>query len=174
MEKEALTKKFEGILGPEGLISGREQLQTYERDSLAGYAAVPKLAVLPETAEQVQKVVKVCHDEGVPFVARGSGTCLSGGALPLEEGILIVLSRMRRILEVDIPNRRVVVEPGVINLWVTQEVAEAGYYYAPDPSSGLVSSIGGNVTENAGGVHCLKCSFTTNHVSGLEVMLPDG
>jgi glycolate oxidase len=174
VEKEALTKKFEGILGPEGLISGREQLRTYERDSLAGYAAVPKLAVLPETAEQVQKVVKVCHDEGVPFVARGSGTGLSGGALPLEEGILIVLSRMRRILEVDIPNRRVVVEPGVINLWVTQEVAEAGYYYAPDPSSGPVSSIGGNVAENAGGVHCLKYGFTTNHVTGLEVVLPDG
>jgi glycolate oxidase len=116
----------------------------------------------------------VCYEEGVPFVARGSGTGLSGGALPIESGVLIVLARMRRILEVDIPNARAVVEPGVINLWVTQAAAPEGFYYAPDPSSQLVCSIGGNVAENSGGAHCLKYGFTTNHVTGLEVVLPDG
>jgi glycolate oxidase len=162
------------ILGPEGVVSEREQLRTYECDGLTSYRVIPSLVVLPETADQVQQVVRVCHEEGVPFVARGSGTGLSGGALPVEQGVLIVLARMRRILEVDIPNQRVVVEPGVINLWVTQEVAPEGYYYAPDPSSQLVCSIGGNVAENSGGAHCLKYGFTTNHVTGLEVVLPDG
>ena len=138
------------------------------------YRVIPDLVVLPESAEQVQQIVKTCYDEGIPFVARGSGTGLSGGALPVESGVLIVLTRMRRILEVDIPNERVVVEPGVINIWVSQEVADEGYYYAPDPASQIVSSIGGNLAENSGGVHCLKYGFTTNHVMGAEVVLPDG
>ena len=137
------------------------------------YRVIPSLVVLPESAEQVQQVVKACYKEGIPFVARGSGTGLSGGALPVESGVLIVLTRLRRILEVDIPNGRVVVEPGVINVWVSQEVADEGYYYAPDPASQIVSSIGGNLAEN-GGVHCLKYGFTTNHVMGAEVVLPDG
>jgi glycolate oxidase len=161
-------------VGPDGLVLEREQLRTYECDGLTSYRVIPSLVILPESAEEVRKAVRVCHEEGVPFVARGSGTGLSGGALPVEQGVLIVLARMRRILEVDIPNQRVVVEPGVINLWVTQEVAPEGYYYAPDPSSQLVCSIGGNVAENSGGAHCLKYGFTTNHVTGLEVVLPDG
>src|SRR3990170_176748 len=107
-------------------------------------------------------------------VPRGAGTGLSGGALPVEEGLVISLSRMNQILEIDIPNQRVVVEPGVINLWVTNAVSSSGYYYAPDPSSQLVCTIGGNVAENSGGVHCLKYGVTTNHVLGLEVVLPDG
>jgi glycolate oxidase len=174
METTTLAGKMAEILGPKGVISEREQLRTYECDGLMNYRVIPRLVVLPETADQLQKVVKVCHDEGIPFVARGSGTGLSGGALPHEEGVLIALARMREIVEVDIPNQRVVVEPGVINLWVTQEVAPQGYYFAPDPSSQLVCSIGGTVAENSGGVHCLKYGFTTNHVTALEVVLPDG
>ncbi len=174
MEREALIKTMKSILGPEGVISEREQLRSYECDGLMNYRVIPDLVVLPESAEQVQKIVRTCYEEGIPFVARGSGTGLSGGALPVEAGILIVMSRMRKILEVDIPNQRVVVEPGVINVWVSQEVADEGYYYAPDPASQIVSSIGGNLAENSGGVHCLKYGFTTNHVMGAEVVLPDG
>ena len=174
MERGRLIQTMEGILGPEGVISEREELRSYECDGLMNYRVIPELVVLPETAEHVQQVVKLCYDEGIPFVARGSGTGLSGGALPVESGVLIVLSRMRKILDVDIPNQRVVVEPGVINIWVSQEVADAGYYYAPDPASQIVSSIGGNLAENSGGVHCLKYGFTTNHVMGAEIVLPDG
>src|ERR671939_912673 len=174
MEREQLIQTMQTILGPEGVISDREQLRTYECDGLMNYRVIPDLVVLPESTEQVQSIVKVCYDEGIPYVARGSGTGLSGGALPVESGILVVLSRMRRILEVDIPNQRIVVEQGVINMWVSQEVADEGYYYAPDPASQIVSSIGGNLAENSGGVHCLKYGFTTNHVMGAEVVLPDG
>ena len=174
MDRGQLIETMQEILGPEGVIHKHEELRTYECDGLMNYRVIPDLVVLPESAEQVQQMVKACYDEGIPFVARGSGTGLSGGALPVESGVLIVLTRMRRILEVDIPNGRVVVEPGVINMWVSQEVADEGYYYAPDPASQIVSSIGGNLAENSGGVHCLKYGFTTNHVMGAEVVLPDG
>src|SRR5215212_7373698 len=173
MDRGQLIETMQEILGPEGVIHKHEELRTYECDGLMNYRVIPDLVVLPESAEQVQHVVKTCYDEGIPFVARGSGTGLSGGALPVESGVLIVLTRLRRILEVDIPNGRVVVEPGVINVWVSQEVADEGYYYAPDPASQIVSSIGGNLAENSGGVHCLKYGFTTNHVVGAEVVLPD-
>ncbi len=174
MERSRLIETMESILGAQGVIHEHEQLRTYECDGLMNYRVIPELVVLPESAEQVQQVVKVCYEEGIPFVARGSGTGLSGGALPVKSGVLIVLARMRKILEVDIPNQRVVVEPGVINIWVSQEVADEGYYYAPDPASQIVSSIGGNMAENSGGVHCLKYGFTTNHVMGAEVVLADG
>jgi glycolate oxidase len=174
MERSRLIETMESILGAQGVIHEHEQLRTYECDGLMNYRVIPELVVLPESAEQVQQVVKVCYEEGIPFVARGSGTGLSGGALPVKSGVLIVLARMRKILEVDIPNQRVVVEPGVINIWVSQEVADEGYYYAPDPASQIVSSIGGNLAENSGGVHCLKYGFTTNHVMGAEVVLADG
>ena len=174
MDRGQLIETMQEILGPEGVIHKREELRTYECDGLMNYRVIPDLVVLPESAEQVQQIVKSCYDEGIPFVARGSGTGLSGGALPVESGVLIVLTRLRRILEVDIPNGRIVVEPGVINVWVSQEVADEGYYYAPDPASQIVSSIGGNLAENSGGVHCLKYGFTTNHVMGAEVVLPDG
>src|ERR671916_602851 len=174
MERARLVETMESILGPEGVISEREELRAYECDGLMNYRVIPELVVLPVTAEQVQQVVRLCYEQGIPFVARGSGTGLSGGALPVESGVLIVLARMRRILEVDIANERIVVEPGVINLHVTQEVAGEGYQYVPDPSSQLVSSIGGNLAENSGGVHCLKYGFTTNHVTGAEVVLADG
>ena len=162
------------VLGAGGVIAEWEQLRTYECDGLTSHRVIPSLVLLPDTAEQVRAVVRICHDAAIPFVARGSGTGLSGGALPVEQGVLISLARMRAILDVDLPNQRVVVQPGVINLWVTREVAPHGYYFAPDPSSQLVCSIGGNVAENSGGAHCLKYGFTTNHVTGLEVVLADG
>lgn len=135
---------------------------------------MPSAVVLPRTTEQVQAIVRLCHSDRVPFVSRGSGTGLSGGALPVEGGIVISLARMNRILDVDILNQRVVVEPGVINLDVTKKVTPYGYFYAPDPSSQSVCTIGGNVAENAGGAHCLKYGFTTTHVVGVEVVLSDG
>jgi glycolate oxidase len=159
---------------PSGLITAMNQLQTYECDGLTNFRTVPGAVVLPRTTEQVQAVVRICAQHRIPFVARGSGTGLSGGALPAEGGIVISFARMNRILEIDIPNQRVVVEPGVINAHVTEAVAAQGYFYAPDPSSQSVCSIGGNVAENAGGAHCLKYGFTTTHVLGLEVVLPSG
>jgi glycolate oxidase len=158
----------------EGLITSREELRTYECDGLTNFRVVPLAVTLPSTAEQVQAIVRLCAQERVAFVARGSGTGLSGGALPVQGGIVISLARLNRILELDIPNARVVVEPGVINAAVTQRVAPYGYFYAPDPSSQSVCTIGGNVAENSGGAHCLKYGFTTTHVLGLEVVLPDG
>ncbi|WP_047863742.1 FAD-linked oxidase C-terminal domain-containing protein [Rubrobacter aplysinae] len=174
MHTERIAADMERILGAQGVISEHEQLRTYECDGLMNYRVIPSLVVMPESGGQVQEILKLLYDEGIPWVARGSGTGLSGGALPVAEGVLIVLSRMRHILEVDLENQRVVVEPGVINLWVSQEVAGDGYYYAPDPASQIVSSIGGNLAENSGGVHCLKYGFTTNHVMGAEVVLADG
>ncbi len=166
--------ELQAVVGEGGLIAEHDQLKTYECDGLTNFRTMPEAVVLPRSTAEVQGVVRVCHREKMPFVARGSGTGLSGGALPAEGGIVISLARMNRILEVDIPNQRVVVEPGVINLQVTQRVAPHGLYYAPDPSSQQVCSIGGNVAENAGGAHCLKYGFTVNHVLGLEVVLPDG
>jgi glycolate oxidase len=148
-------------------------LATYESDGLLQYKVRPGAVVLPDTAEEVQAIVKACHDGGIPWVARGAGTGLSGGALPVEEGVLIVLSRMRRILEVDLDNQRVIVEPGVSNVEVTKAVAPT-HFYPPDPSSQIVCSIGGNIAENSGGAHCFKYGFTTNYVTGLELVLPDG
>ena len=167
-------EELRGILGPQGLVSSPEELRTYECDGLTNFRVVPSAVALPDSTEQVQAVVRVCHRERIPFVARGSGTGLSGGALPVAGGIVICLARMKRILEVDLPNARVVVEPGVINLDVTGRVASENFFYAPDPSSQSVCSIGGNVAENSGGAHCLKYGFTTTHVLGLEVVLPDG
>jgi glycolate oxidase len=166
--------EFRGVLGDRGVISAPEELRTYECDGLTNFRVVPRAVLLPGSAEQVQGIVRLCHRERIPFVARGAGTGLSGGALPVANGVVISLARMKRILEVDLENARVVVEPGVINLDVTGRVSHAGYFYAPDPSSQSVCSIGGNVAENSGGAHCLKYGFTTTHVLGLEVVLPDG
>src|SRR5471032_122565 len=159
---------------PSGLITAASQLQTYECDGLTNCRTLPSAVVLPRTMEQVQAVVRICDKHRIPFVARGSGTGLSGGALPAEGGIVISFARMNRILSIDIPNQRVIVEPGVINSHVTDAVAAQGYFYAPDPSSQSVCSIGGNVAENAGGAHCLKYGFTTTHVLGMDVVLPTG
>src|SRR5271154_1568905 len=164
----------DAVDGASGLITAANQLQTYECDGLTNLRTVPEAVVLPRTTEQVQKIVRICDKHRIPFVARGSGTGLSGGALPAEGGIVISFARMNRILEIDIPNQRVVVEPGVINQHVTDAVAAHGYFYAPDPSSQTVCTIGGNVAENAGGAHCLKYGFTVTHVLEMTVVLPTG
>ncbi|MGH3940676.1 MAG: FAD-linked oxidase C-terminal domain-containing protein [Pseudonocardiaceae bacterium] len=169
-----LTAELVALLGANAVITDRQRRRTYECDGLAQHRVVPAIVVLPETAEQVAAVVRACAAEAVPFVARGSGTGLSGGALPHAEGVLIVTSRMRRILEVDTANERAVVEPGAINLEVTKAAAPQGWYFAPDPSSQQICSVGGNVAENSGGAHCLKYGFTTHHVLGVEVVTPEG
>ena len=169
-----IIQELRAIVGARGLITSAEELHTYECDALTNFRVMPLGVLLPESTEQVQSILRVCHRERIPFVARGSGTGLSGGALPVENGIVISLTRMNHILEIDLPNARVVAEPGVINLDITGRVAPQEYFYAPDPSSQSVCSIGGNVAENSGGAHCLKYGFTTTHVLGLEVVLPDG
>jgi glycolate oxidase len=156
------------------LIRDPAELLTYEADALVHLRATPGAVVLPRSTADVQAVVRLCHEAGVPFVARGSGTGLSGGALPHADGVLIALSRLNRILDVDIPNLRVTVEPGVTNLEISRHVAPFDCYYAPDPSSQVVCSIGGNIAENSGGAHCLKYGFTVHHVLGVEAVLPDG
>ncbi len=173
MEKRFLDE-LRTVVDARGLIFSPEELHTYECDGLTNFRVMPLAVLLPSNTQQVQAIVRVCHRERIPFVARGSGTGLSGGALPVENGVVISLARMNRILEVDYANARVVVEPGVINLDVTGRVQPNQYFYAPDPSSQSVCSIGGNVAENSGGAHCLKYGFTTTHVLGLEVVLPDG
>ena len=169
-----IVQELRAIVGPRGLITSAEELHTYECDALTNFRVMPLGVLLPESTEQVQSILRVCHRERIPFVARGSGTGLSGGALPVENGVVVSLTRMNRILEIDLPNARVVAEPGVVNLDITGRVLGQEYFYAPDPSSQSVCSIGGNVAENSGGAHCLKYGFTTTHVLGLEVVLPDG
>jgi glycolate oxidase len=171
---ESFVAQLTEAVGPEHVIANPEQLRVYDCDGLTGWRALPAAVVLPGSVPAVQAVVRLCSTAGVPFVARGAGTGLSGGALPVADGIVISLARMNRILEIDLPAQRVVVEPGVTNLDVTRAVADAGYFYAPDPSSQQVCTIGGNVAENSGGAHCLKNGFTVTHVTGLEIVLPDG
>jgi glycolate oxidase len=170
----AVTRAVRAALPPDSVIDDHVRLRTYECDGLAHYKVIPSLVVLPETTEQVAAVVRACSEHGVPFVARGSGTGLSGGALPRADGVLIVTSRMRAIREVRREDQRAVVEPGVINLDITKAATTAGYYFAPDPSSQQICSIGGNLAENSGGAHCLKYGFTTNHVVGAEFVTPQG
>ncbi|MEU6854283.1 FAD-linked oxidase C-terminal domain-containing protein [Actinacidiphila alni] len=170
----ALAARLRAAIGAGKVLTDPAQLRTYECDGLTNFRVRPAVVVLAADRDDVVATVRLCAAAGVPFVARGSGTGLSGGAVPVADGVLIVLSRLRRILAVDPDNARVVVEPGVINLWVTREAAPYGQAYAPDPSSQQVCSIGGNVAENAGGAHCLKYGFTVNHVMGAEVVLPDG
>ena len=161
-------------LGAAHVVTEPEQLRVYECDGLTGHRAVPELVVLPGSTEDVQTVLRACHRERVPFVARGAGTGLSGGATPVAGGVVVSLARMNRILEIDLASQRVVVEPGVANLDVTRAVAAQGFFYAPDPSSQQVCTIGGNVAENSGGAHCLKYGFTAHHVTGLTFVLPEG
>src|SRR5918992_504999 len=168
-----LEERLRDAVGAQWCFTQEHQLRTYESDGLLQYSALPAIAVLPGSAGQVRECVKACADAGVPWVARGSGSGLSGGALPVADGVLIVTSRMKRVLEVDLDNQRVCVEPGVTNIAVSSAVAP-DFFYPPDPSSQIVCSIGGNVAENSGGAHCFKYGFTTNYVCGLEVVLADG
>src|SRR6266567_6529049 len=171
---EALVPGMRDICGAGNVITDPLELRTYECDGLTSHRCVPALVVLPGSAAEVAAVVALCAQAGVPFVARGSGTGLSGGALPHESGVLVVMSRMRAIVEIDPVSRRAVVEPGVTNLAVSKAAAPFGLFYAPDPSSQVVCSVGGNVAENSGGAHCLKHGFTVHHVMGLEIVTPSG
>ncbi len=168
-----LIARLERICGAEHVLTHPDALATYRSDALTHYRGLPVAAVLPATAAQVRATVRACYEAEAPFVARGAGTGLSGGALPVGEGVLIVLTRMRRILSVDLDNGRVEVEPGVSNLAVSRAVAPT-HFFPPDPSSESVCTIGGNIAENAGGAHCFKYGFTGNYVTGLEVVLSDG
>ena len=172
--RDAIARALRAIVPGDGVIDDRAALRAYESDGLTAYRQPPMLAVLPETASQVAEILRYCSGAGVKVVPRGAGTSLSGGALPLADGVLLGLARFNRVLEIDYANRCVVVQPGVTNLAVSEAVAEAGFYYAPDPSSQVACSIGGNVAENSGGVHCLKYGLTTNNLLGLELVLMDG
>ena len=174
MIDDAFIAELRRFSGPHDVLTDPLELLTYECDGLPHLHQKPAVVVLPSSADHVQAIVRLCHRHGVPFVARGHGSGLSGGALPIPGGVVIALSRLNRVLEVDIPNRRVTVEPGVTNLEITRQVAPHGLYYAPDPSSQQVCSIGGNVAENSGGAHCLKYGFTVHHVLGIEAVLPNG
>ena len=165
---------LEAIVPGEGVIVDRDALRAYECDGLTAYRQLPMLVVLPETTEQVSQILRLCTELAVKVVPRGAGTSLSGGALPLEDGIVLGLAKFNRILSVDFDNRCVVAQPGVTNLGITHAVADRGFYYAPDPSSQIACTIGGNVAENSGGVHCLKYGLTTNNLLGVELVLMSG
>ena len=169
-----LLADLRAAVGGDNVVTEPERLRVYECDGLTGHRAVPEVVVLPDSTAEVQAVVRLCQREHLPFVARGAGTGLSGGATPFAGGVVVALTRMNRILEVDVESQRVVVEPGVANLDVTRAVADAGFFFAPDPSSQQVCTVGGNVAENSGGAHCLKHGFTVHHVTGLTLVLPDG
>jgi glycolate oxidase len=172
--KDAIAAALRAIVPGEGVIVNEDELRPYESDGLTAYRQVPLIVVLPETTGQVSRILRYCHDNGVKVVPRGAGTSLSGGALPLQDGIVLGLGKFNRILDIDYDNRCAVVQPGVTNLAISNAVAEDGFYYAPDPSSQIACTIGGNVAENSGGVHCLKYGLTTNNVLGLELVLIDG
>ncbi|MFQ5840358.1 MAG: FAD-linked oxidase C-terminal domain-containing protein [Candidatus Methylomirabilales bacterium] len=162
------------IVGRDGVIVNEDERRVYECDGLTIFKALPDIVVLPRTTGQVAQIVRLCHEEGIPFVPRAAGTGLAGGALALEGGVMIGVNRMNAILEVDTPNQRAVVQPGLVNIWLSNKLQGDGYYYAPDPASQTACCIGGNVGTNAGGVHTPKYGVTVNHVLGLEVVLPDG
>jgi glycolate oxidase len=162
------------IVPGEGVVETVNEMRAFETDGLTAYRQLPLVVVLPETVDQVARILRYCNENGVRVVPRGSGTSLSGGSLPLADAVLLVMSRFNRILEIDYPNRAVVAQPGVTNLGITHAVEQEGFYYAPDPSSQIACSIGGNVAENSGGVHCLKYGLTANNVLGLEMVLVNG
>ena len=172
--RDAIVADLRAIVPGEGVISSEAEMTPYESDGLNAYRQLPMVVVLPETTEQVSEILRYCHAHGIKVVPRGSGTSLSGGSLPLADGVLLGLGKFKRIREIDLENRVVVTEPGVTNLAISQAVAHAGFYYAPDPSSQIACSIGGNIAENSGGVHCLKYGMTTNNVLGCEIVLMTG
>ncbi len=174
VRRERIVADLGAIVPGEGVIADEDEVRVYEADALTAYRQLPLVVVLPETTDQVSRVLRYCHDNRIKIVPRGAGTGLSGGALPLADGITLGLGKFNRILEVDYANRCVVAQPGVTNLAITEAVAHRGFYYAPDPSSQLVCTIGGNVAENSGGVHCLKYGLTTNNVLGIELVMMDG
>src|SRR6202521_2817158 len=174
LRRGRIVASLRAVVPGEGVIAGEHAMRPYESDGLTAYRQLPMVVVLPETTQQVAQVLRYCHAEGIKVVPRGAGTSLSGGALPLADGVLLGMAKFNRIREIDFDNRAAVVEPGVTNLAVTQAVEQAGFYYAPDPSSQIACTIGGNVAENSGGVHCLKYGVTSNNVLGLEIALMTG
>ncbi|MIL09548.1 FAD-binding protein [Salmonella enterica subsp. enterica] len=172
--RAAIVDALRAIVPGEGVVDAVNAMRAFETDALTAYRQLPLVVVLPETVDQVSRILKYCDENKVRVVPRGSGTSLSGGALPLEDAVLLVMSRFNRILSIDYPNRVVVAQPGVTNLGITHAVEQEGFYYAPDPSSQIACSIGGNVAENSGGVHCLKYGLTANNVLGVEMVLMNG
>ncbi len=173
-DKPSLVSALRAFLPREAVLHHDDELRPYECDGLSAYRAVPLMVVLPETTDQVQRILRLCSERKIPVVARGAGTGLSGGALPLPDGILLSLAKFSRILEIDRVNRTARVQPGVRNIAISQAVARDGLYYAPDPTSQIACSIGGNVAENSGGVHCLKYGLTVHNILRLEVITMDG
>ena len=174
MHEETLIRLLENQLPARCVLSHPDELRPYECDALSAYRQLPLVVVIPETLQQLQATLRLCAQYKVPVVARGSGTGLSGGAMPLGNGVLLSLARFNRILEIDTRNRIARVQPGVTNLAISGAAAPHGLYYAPDPSSQIACSIGGNVAENAGGVHCLKYGLTTHNIQALEILTIDG
>jgi glycolate oxidase len=172
--RDRIVAALRAIVPGEGVIAGEREMRPFESDGLTAYRQLPMVVVLPDTTQQVSRVLEFCHREGIKVVPRGAGTSLSGGALPLADGVLLGMAKFNRIREIDFADRVAVVEPGVTNLAVTQAVEHAGFYYAPDPSSQIACTIGGNVAENSGGVHCLKYGMTTNNLLGCEIVLMTG
>ncbi len=172
--RDEIVAALRSIVPGEGVVDSANEMRVFESDGLTAYRQLPLVVVLPETVAQVSRVLQYCNKRKIRVVPRGSGTSLSGGALPLADAVLLVMSRFNRILEIDFPNRVVVAQPGVTNLGITNAVESEGFYYAPDPSSQIACSIGGNVAENSGGVHCLKYGLTANNVLGIEMVLMDG
>ncbi len=173
-KRDAIAAALRAIVPGEGVIAQPIEMRAFETDGLTAYRQLPLVVVLPETTAQVSEVLKYAHANGIKVVPRGAGTSLSGGALPLADGILLGLSKFNRVLEIDYANRCAVVQPGVTNLAITKAVEHKGFYYAPDPSSQIACTIGGNVAENSGGVHCLKYGLTANNVLGIEMVLISG
>jgi glycolate oxidase len=172
--REEIIAALREIVPGEGVITAEIGRRAYESDGLTAYRQLPMIVVLPSTTGQISQILRYCQAQGIKVVPRGAGTSLSGGALPLEDGVLLGLGKLNRILEIDLKNRCAVVQPGVTNLGITNAVQHAGFYYAPDPSSQIACTIGGNVAENSGGVHCLKYGLTTNNVLGIEMVLMNG
>jgi len=172
--RAAIAEALRRIVPGEGVVEAPIEMRAFETDGLTAYRQMPLVVVLPETTEQVSAILKYAHDNGVKVVPRGAGTSLSGGALPLADGILLGMAKFNRVLEIDYANRCAVVQPGVTNLAITKAVENRGFYYAPDPSSQIACTIGGNVAENSGGVHCLKYGLTANNVLGIEMVLITG
>ena len=174
LRRAEIVEALQRIVPGEGVIVSEVERRAYESDGLTAYHQLPMVVVLPSRVEQVAAILRYCKENGIKVVPRGAGTSLSGGALPLADGVVLGLAKFNRILDIDYANRCVVTQPGVTNLAITQAVENAGFYYAPDPSSQIACTIGGNVAENSGGVHCLKYGVTTNNVLGVEVVLMDG
>ena len=172
--KNSIVKNLCKLTNPENVLSHADEIKPYETDALAAYTQTPLAVVLPENTNEVSEILKYCHKENIKVIPRGAGTGLSGGALPLQDAVILGLGKFNKILNIDFPNKCVVTQPGVTNLGITHAVQHKGFYYAPDPSSQLACSIGGNVAENSGGVHSLKYGTTTNNILGVEMVMMDG